>query len=476
MPLYKEEAKINPPKDIVPDIHSPAYRSVEENLTYKDRSRIINYIRGYPEIVTWYGNILGKDDQTTGNSSATHRANQQLTKISNFEIKVESPLSGEQNDKMDWDMELTANIYPCVIPNNGDQFIASIGDGRLGIFQVNGKPRPLSHMKNSVHEVTVKLLEYADEGNVKALEEKVIRRLFFRKEWMDYGQSPLIEEHDHSWARNFEEWHHNTLDQYFYQFASDEAQSFVAPGQEQITYDPFLADAMLGWFGGQFRQQYPSLGLLHVEGDEYSFTKSFWELLRRNEPALIHRIWKKSGLRDKRDIRWSLFFQNARFSPLKYIVTPIDTVQSVNAEWYKTKGGVAAKLIPSTDAILPVPLDINGLIEIPDQEGANMTEGTDGTPGEDGEPTEPVEPPKQARALIKPVTVDDYYVLSQSFYEDSEGQSLLEVLTWRFIRREGVDVPSMKLLVADYPNWGSLERFYYAPILLTLVNSAIRSL
>lgn len=479
MPLYKDEPGIAPPAPVKPEIHSPAYRSVEENLTYKDRSRIINYIRGYPEIVTYYASLLGKDDQTTGNSNSTHAVNQQFTKISNFEIKVNSPITAEQGDNMDWTVESTASIYPCWIPNAGDQFIASVGDGRFGIFQVTEKPRALSHLKNSVHEVTYKLLMYATEGTVQALEAKVVKRLFFRKEWMDYGQSPLIEEHDYSWARSFEEWHKKTLDQYFYEFSSDEAQSFIVPGQTQITYDPFITKIILGEFGSQYRREYQNVGRIHIQGDEYESTKNFWDLLLNYEPALIRRIWKQYGMRNRSDLKWTLFMQNARFGPLHYIVTPLDTVQSVNAGVFQTaKPPIPGGILPSTDALVAPAIDYNGLIPIQDQEGLQPPDGTDGPTDPEEPPVEPVEPPEPTpkRPLIHPVTIDNYYVLSKAFYDDTEGQSVLEVEAWRFIRRGGIDLPTLKLLVADYPNWGSVERFYYTPLLLILVNAAIRSL
>ena len=76
---------------------------------------------------------------------------------------------------------------------------------------------------------------------------------------------------------------------------------------------------------------------------------------------------------------------------------------------------------------------------------------------------------------IHPVLQDDFYVFTQSFYENGADQSLLEILTRTYLNRDPID-PTLLLQVANtYTQFGGLERFYYIPIILALIKSTVLS-
>jgi hypothetical protein len=82
------------------------------------------------------------------------------------------------------------------------------------------------------------------------------------------------------------------------------------------------------------------------------------------------------------------------------------------------------------------------------------------------------EPRPDESSYIKRVIVDGFYVLSKDFYEDTDDQSMLEVLVGQTLRGEAINLSDLADL-ADYATkFDNLERFYYTPIILALIKMA----
>ena len=78
--------------------------------------------------------------------------------------------------------------------------------------------------------------------------------------------------------------------------------------------------------------------------------------------------------------------------------------------------------------------------------------------------------------FIHNVLKDDYYVLSQAFYEDKSGKSVLEVMCSNYLERKSNDPVELVKLCATYNQWGGLEKFYYIPLLLILIKGTIKDM
>jgi hypothetical protein len=84
--------------------------------------------------------------------------------------------------------------------------------------------------------------------------------------------------------------------------------------------------------------------------------------------------------------------------------------------------------------------------------------------------------PYTSAPLINPVLIDDYYVLSQAFYENTTGQSKLELAVRDYLEDRAINKDLLLAFCDTYHGWGGLERFYYTPIVLMLIRAAIRRL
>jgi hypothetical protein len=77
---------------------------------------------------------------------------------------------------------------------------------------------------------------------------------------------------------------------------------------------------------------------------------------------------------------------------------------------------------------------------------------------------------------LYPVTVDDYYVLSENFYNATESQSTLEVAVTAYINNNQIDTDQLYNTAKTFHTWGSLEQFYYVPIVMTLIRSVLKGI
>jgi len=77
--------------------------------------------------------------------------------------------------------------------------------------------------------------------------------------------------------------------------------------------------------------------------------------------------------------------------------------------------------------------------------------------------------------LFHSVLKDEFYVLSQAFYEDTTDKSLLEVLVKDYLKMQAIDLDKLYRLTEAYRKLGRLDQFYYGPILMILIKEADRA-
>jgi hypothetical protein len=132
------------------------------------------------------------------------------------------------------------------------------------------------------------------------------------------------------------------------------------------------------------------------------------------------------------------------------VVYPKDPYISVDNSYVNNVKAIESELIPSTDAAVAS----NVLIR-----AVNLRE-LDSDLGDD----------------LYPVTVDDYYVLSGNFYNNTTEQSTLETAVTAYMNRTQIDTDQLYNTARSFHRWGSLEQFYYVPIIMTLIRSVLKGI
>lgn len=453
MPLIEddeEEVVIHKPVDIV----GPDYRGSIVDTDVTPHSEIMAYVEGSPWNTVYYSQLVGRDDELGGQQVNQPAVYQQYTMIIDMELKVTSPLTQSQDTETN-EMTVvgTANIYGGVIPNVGDMFLADIGDGREGVLTVTRSEKK-SILKGAGYTIDYELTDYNTEERRKDLAKKVVRTVYFRKDYILYGRSPVITAEDLNLRKQAMHQLFDLRNTYFPEFFSHEYMTLIVPNQQFSSYDPFLTKLLMKIFDSTEHPLLNKTRLLNIDGDPAMNCFTVWDALLSVDDALLSVAAKEVYLVSTNYFSLRPYHNSIAHSGINRVVYPVGIAPAVDANY------VARCSKVGTDVLGGQTDPIN------DYQVITVVEG---------QPLPPDWEPGPGIPLIKPVAIDDHYVFSQDFYNKAEeGQSMLEIITNVYLSG---GVPDHKVLMAlceDVRNWGALERYYYVPVLMILLLVATR--
>ncbi len=449
------------PSDLVEQIEQPApvqiaapqYRGVTVDTRYVPQSSLLTHIEGSSWTVNYYSQVLGEDNAVEGQNVTRQAIYQQYRLIRGFELKVTQPLQSTQ-DETSKSMTMTggANVYPFVVPNVGDMFIADVGDGREGVFKITRSERR-SIFKETAYAIEYVWIDYSTPQRRNDLGAKTVQTLYYVRDFLMHGQNPLLVESDYKLAQELAERYHEMADVYFNAFTSDEFRTLILPAQVGPTYDHFLVQAVKSHFSTWDAKQLRHLRTLNCAGDNAMRSLTVWDILSQRKPRLLKGCARRMGLVGARQIGSPKdpMMEGIYWSGISYVLYPKDPSINVNLE----------ETVPRA-----VTLD-EGLVDSPSRI-TNLSELL-------GE-TDLAGLPYPSAPLVHAVLGDDHYVFSQAFYDKSEGQSKLEMAVHDYLEHRNISPKLLLALCDTYHAWGGLERFYYMPIVLLLIKATIRGM
>lgn len=434
-------------------IAAPEYRGVVVDTRYQPAKALLTNVEGSSWTVNYYSQVLDDDSAIVGQSVGRNAIYQQYKLIQRFEFKVTTPLTANQEDDTKaFTYTGAANVYPHVIPNIGDMFIADIGDGREGIFRITTSERK-SVFKDTVHSVEYQMVDYATPMRLTDLNEKVVQSLTFVKDFLLHGQNPLVVEEDYNNLLSLQGWYQDLITKYFKWFTSKEFQTLLVPGQPTPTYDSFATKAIVSFFDTREAPELRQLRQLNVSGDDAMESTSIWDALVKRDRRLLRHGHKQAGLVLARSFERNPMLEGVYWSGVQYVVYPKDPERSVDFEYRARPKNVL------DEALQPVATQIRSLQDLVAEN--TLFHGL----------------PYSEAPVIHDVLDDDYYVFSQLFYEvAATGQSKLELCVQDYLDGKALDRRVLLALCQTCHGWGGLERFYYIPIVLILVRAAIRGI
>ena len=433
------------------EITSPEYLGTVTDTRYTPQTSLLTHIEGASWIVNYFSQVLNNDSAIAGQNVNRDPVYQQYKLIKNLQFRVSSPLTTSQ-DEVSKNMIITgaANIYPFLIPNIGDMFEGDIGDGRSGIFKVTSSEKK-SIFKETAYAIEYQLIDYATLERRADLMSKVIETLYFKDDFLTYGQNPLVEEEEYHIIEELQSRYHDVADWYLKSFLSNEYKTIILPGQETPVYDHFLVTALKAIFTTDDSPEIRYIRKLNCDGNYTMKAPSLWNVLLTRDRVLMKNIFREVGLISALNFEQNPMMEGIYHSGIQYVVYPKDAEVCVDYQ-----------IIPNDTPLVDVqitdtPSPIHRLSDLID---VNRFQGL----------TKPDTYP------IHPVKTDDYYILSQKFYDKMlQGQSALELAVWDYI--EGKSISNKLLLEFSkiYHSWGGLERLYYVPIILILIKYNLRS-
>ena len=439
-----------------PSLPDPVY----VDTRYVPIDALATYVEGARYTVTYYSQVLARDTELHGHDSLNSTVIAPHRKIINFEILVAEALTGASDEETATvRVTGTATIVPPLVPNVGDMFIANIGDGNLGLFQITNLSRK-SMNRDSVFGIEYELncRVNTSPDRVKALEASVVKTEYYYRENLLIGKSPFIlEEGAHS-LRRLNALRGVIIQYYFDTFRSNEFATLIVPGQSSSTYDKFLIEYIMSIVTVMDATQLVDTKILCTDSMDVLSMPTIWTALKNQDP---------DGLPFANKIMFTLTtnlfsripqLESIRYSGISSMVFPLVTDIS-NLPML----GWVPELIDYFTPLDARVLDYGRMNEVSSQFGTTQTvlKNTDLTKS-------------NITNLIKPVLIDDYYVFSKSFYDNEHDKSLLESLTLDYLHNKAIRGTDLLLVCEKFRYWGRLEQFYYIPVIITLIDYIMR--
>jgi len=431
---------------------APENKNILVDSRYVPMNAILSAIVGTPWVVDYYAQVVDKDTELSGQQLNRLGINQQYRLISQFELRVSSPLEGSQDSESGgMDLEGASNVYPCLIPNNGDMFLADIGDGRIGVFQVTDSKR-LTILKGTAHEINYKWVAYATKERLDDLNSKVVKKEVFVHDYMLQEKYPFVATEDYEARLKLALANRELVPMYFKAFWDAEYATLTVPNQDRPTYDPLLVKALLAIVDTSAAPEVIRTRRLNVDGDEALKAVSIWDVLLQRSAMQLQRTFTRAALVSARAFDRQTQLESICHSGIHHVVYPLDPERSV----------LASKLTrrkTSITALTRAPEETLGEL-LPVQ----VLSGLDNV---DGHAIQPAIPDAAAT---------EYYVFTQAFYDNvRQEQSRLENLVHDYLNHRPIVAAELLSIVHDYPGWEAIDQFYYGPVLMLLTRVVVEN-
>lgn len=461
MPIIGD--KPTAPKTTVPTqplAVAPEYKSAIVDSRYIPSASLLTHIEGSKWDIDYYSQVLGANDELQPLQLALDPQYQQYHYIHEMEVRVSTPLSTSQ-DETTKEMTVTgsAMVYPFLIPNTGDMFVADIGDGKVGVFAVT-RSEKLSIRREACYQIDYVLISYLTDEYKTAFEEKTVQESYFVKDFLTYGQNPFLIDTEYHAVNSLKKGYTHLLGHYFNDFFSREYQTLLVPDQTFSTYDPFIVKALLNTMDVRQTPFVKNIRPYNCDGKTATDAINFWDCLCKLSADTLIMAAYRYGLVKSTEFAVNAQYESIRYTGIVDVVYPADDRTDVDKNYVPTSDPITKMILAGQ----PRTTDIRRLVRNNTLSGMFL-EGVEGAEGIEALPD------------IHLVTHDDYYVFTEAFYYgDTAGMSKLESITQSAMLGEPIDLVVLNNLVSTAKTWGNLERFYYIPVLLILIKVAIRGI
>lgn len=416
-----------------PKLTDKDYKHSVVSSKHTPMGALLTLVEGTSLTVDYYSQVLGRDEEPSTFDYYKDGAHQQYLYTKGLELKLQSALN-QSFDPQDQTATIsgTAIMYPYHRPNVGDVFIADIGDGQAGLFSITEVEKK-SMFKQACYEINFTLSDYLTPDLESKLKQKIVKETEFVKDFMLYGQNPIIATTDKVKLDNLQDLKEDVLADWLSEFYSVEFRTLLVPNSTP-TYDPFIIEMITRIFNKNEHPLLADLQKLNVDERNTNYNNDIWDVLIERELFMLRSAFPKIVVVNAKSMARNPFLHGIYWSGIQNVIMPVNTGFSAD------------------DAL-----------------GLNCTYKSTGTLT--------LKQTDDAQNLLPDIT-DKSYVLSSLFYQNTNapGLSKLEYLVNNYLNYKANDYKEVVNLLNKRHEWSKLERFYFTPVLLILVISEIRSI
>jgi hypothetical protein len=440
MPLF-DDANIHDEPPVIQQpvlIEKPLVQSNVVDTRYTPRQNLLAYIEGSPWRVNYYSQVLAGDSEISPQQSSMPAPYQQYRLIRGFELRVTDALTSSQNDdEKIMEQRGGANVYPCLIPNQGDMFVADTGDGRAFVFQVLTSERK-SVYKESIFTITYVSAKQLTDVSLADLESRTVERLNFVRDFLVYGRSPFITDEESRALDNITKFYNLSTMTYMTEFLYNETKSLLVPDPTTKLYDHFISTLLSELITVHDTYHCRDVRVLNCSGSKRMKSLTVFDAVLVRSKELLNKCVWKVAISSPTTFDRSPRLYGIYYCPIDGIVVP-KTIGEHLVEPGNGQGLPGNTVFSRDNDFYTGTLTTSSGATVP---------------------------------LIKSVLVDDFYILSEAFYRDDRpNMSILERMVMDLIEEKPLDFIQLSLLVVDSYKWGRIETFYYLPFLFLLVKS-----
>lgn len=438
-------------KQDLPRIEPENYKGIIYDNNHTPLQNLISFIGGMPWTVDFYRQVVAKHNDLKDLDDEQAAQYQQYYEFKNLEIRVDSDLKSSHNS----DTGLTEVVgssfcYPFTQVNAGDVFVANTGSNRSTIFRITDVNRNTFN-RDSAYEISYTLVAYADQKPelLKTLKEKTQKTYYFSKDRLLEGLQPFIASEEYHNVTNIKVVLDDIVRYYFKNMFNQSFSTLVLPGQEKVIFDSNLAAYVMKFVTGDDAPEVRRVKLVPNDNDVYLSQPEFWKLLFARDYDGLTRCNDEMSLVSKYMFNNNTYLSGFRYSNIDYLVYPDTADESLDIQLSPGP----RKLVTMEEIVDTTPFkghiysDVDNLY-------------ADGL---------------RTYQIIHEVLVDRKYVLSEAFYNGTDQQSLLEILTKDYMKHQFIDLKKLYACCNVYKKWKRLEQYYYGPILITLLLDAYRA-
>lgn len=402
-------------------------RNALVDSNYVPAQNLVSHIEGAPWSCNYYKQVLGLDNTAKPLQVGTAAPHQQYDLYRNYTLRVNSALTMSQDpETKEFSAMGEASMFYGLIPNIGDMFIADAGGGEVGLFTLTEVER-MSYMKQACYRVNFQLLGRGEDPRIEQLDSHINRQFVFDVELLELLDNPFLSLEDHLKFEGLAE-QYERISRYFKaKFWSAQVNTLKLPQQNGLLYDGFHTE-FCRYIG--LESHLETLRVHQLGGLPYDGVITLWGAFKELSAHSLMLAHRRFGV-----ILTNMFVNYPVLRGIYY--TQFEEVLYPYGDFGNDDPGI---------------LKANG---------RNLTR---------------LPPVGTADANFRPIDFDDAYVLSHAFYdEDTKNMSEFERLLYDMLCQKAVAVDKVATMAGSYFKLAPLEQFYYAPLLLVLINYCKRN-
>ncbi len=318
-------------EEILPSIESKDYCSCLVTSGEVALGSLLQYIRGTDYVVTYYAQVLGRDDSPQPYDLKQTAEYQQYYRIKNFVMRLQGSMSNSFDSGTNkLTLAGTALMLPGIIPNVGDAFIGDVGNGRAGLFSID-VVTPLTYRDGAVYEIGFKMIDYMDEEIQADLDEKTVAEYVFDRLALENGQAPIVPEEEFNLKTEIVELYRQLIRRYLNDFYSYEYSTLLVGGQGcETTYDYYAVKAFLSVVNTRDDERIRKIELFNLGDHAFNEGLSFWTMVIEKEKELLDQVFQKYRVVKTFEFHGHPAVRSIRFTGVKNAVLPLKRQEHVD--------------------------------------------------------------------------------------------------------------------------------------------------